>query len=143
MTSKTFAWTSSLRRRSALPLGLALALVAVGCGSSSTGDSGAGAGGGTGGATASGSGGETGSAAGPFACGSEGLTCDGATQVCVETFDAPMANSLGFSCNPIPTACTGNPTCQCVVKVPGYNNCDGYTSWDCHEGAIFVCSSIP
>src|SRR5262245_53107503 len=46
------------------------------------------------------------------ACGSTGLTCDYATEICVQT---PVRPAETYECRPVPSDCASTRSCACVA----------------------------
>jgi len=62
----------------------------------------------------------------PIKCGPE-LTCDGATEYCVESTDDSGCHNA-FSCAPLPSECLATPTCACFAS---HNIGMGPPAWYC------------
>jgi len=57
----------------------------------------------------------------PFACGP--LTCDPTTQYCANSPDIQQPAPPQYSCQPLPTGCGVNPSCDCLDNICG--SCSG------------------
>ena len=53
---------------------------------------------------------------GPASC--DEAACDGAAEFCLVTGTDVPFESTGFTCQPLPAACTTTPTCECLRTSP-------------------------
>ncbi len=58
-----------------------------------------------------------------FACG-DSLTCNSANQYCKVATGGPCCSPPSYSCEPIPAACAGDYSCQCIQTAVSAQECD-------------------